>query len=234
MKTYFMTAAIVLGLGLNAPAAEPAKAPAKTQTVKVTEEQKVLYALGVVLGRNVAGFDLKDEEMKFVLAGLHDGIRNKKLQVDMSVYGPKIHEMQLARQSSTAEAEKAKARAFLEKAAKEKGAQTSPFGLIYTELKEGSGASPSPADTVKVHFKGALADGTVFDDSNKRGKPADFPLGTVIPCWKEGISKMKVGGKAKFVCPSTIGYGDEGKPPFIPPGAALVYEVSLLEIVGKR
>lgn len=240
MAKIFLTFLLAAGTGLPARAAEGAKFPGeakaspKKQTVKVNEEQKVLYALGVVLGRNVAGFALKDEEMKFVLAGLHDGIRNKKLQLDMATYGPRIHEMQLARQSAAARIEKDKSKAFLEKASKEKGAQTSPFGLIYTEVQAGTGASPTAADTVRVHFKGALMDGTIFDDSIKRGKPAEFSLGAVIPCWKEGIAKMKVGGKAKFVCQSSSGYGDEGKPPYIPPGATLVYDVELIEISAKK
>ena len=83
---------------------------------------------------------------------------------------------------------------------------------------------------MKVHYKGTLIDGTEFDSSYKRGQPAEFPLNGVIPCWTEGVQKMKVGGKAKLVCPSDIAYGDRGAPPKIPPGATLVFEVELLDV----
>ena len=103
-------------------------------------------------------------------------------------------------------------------------------GLIYTELKAGSGPSPTATDTVKVNYRGTLADGTEFDSSYKRGQPAEFPLNRVIPCWTEGVQKMKVGGKAKLVCPPSIAYGDRGAGQAVPPGATLTFEVELLEI----
>ena len=103
-------------------------------------------------------------------------------------------------------------------------------GLVYTELKAGSGASPNATDTVKVNYRGTLADGTEFDSSYKRGQPAEFPLNRVIPCWTEGVQKMKVGGKAKLVCPPSIAYGDRGAGSAVPPGATLTFEVELLEI----
>jgi len=103
-------------------------------------------------------------------------------------------------------------------------------GLIYTELKAGSGPSPAATDTVKVNYRGTLADGTEFDSSYKRGQPAEFPLNRVIPCWTEGVQKMKVGGKAKLVCPPSIAYGDRGAGRAVPPGATLTFEVELLDI----
>ena len=103
-------------------------------------------------------------------------------------------------------------------------------GLIYTELKAGNGPSPAATDTVKVNYRGTLADGTEFDSSYKRGQPAEFPLNRVIPCWTEGVQKMKVGGKAKLVCPPSIAYGDRGAGKAVPPGATLTFEVELLDI----
>ena len=116
-----------------------------------------------------------------------------------------------------------------EKAAAAKEVKT-PSGLIYTELKPGSGPSPTATDTVKVNYRGTLADGTEFDSSYKRGQPAEFPLNRVIACWTEGVQKMKVGGKAKLVCPPSIAYGDRGAGGAVPPGATLTFEVELLEI----
>jgi FKBP-type peptidyl-prolyl cis-trans isomerase FkpA len=118
----------------------------------------------------------------------------------------------------------------MEKAAAEPGAQKTASGLIYKEVKAGSGAQPKATDIVKVHYTGTFIDGKVFDSSVNRGEPVEFPLGQVIPCWTEGVGKMKTGGKAKLTCPADIAYGDQGRPPVIPGGATLVFEVELLEV----
>ena len=123
--------------------------------------------------------------------------------------------------------------AALAAAAKEKGAVKSSSGLVYQSLKEGSGASPAATDIVKVNYRGTLTDGKEFDSSAKNGGPVSFPLNKVIPCWTEGVQKMKVGGKAKLTCPSDIAYGDRGSPPLIKPGSTLVFEVELLSIEKK-
>jgi FKBP-type peptidyl-prolyl cis-trans isomerase FkpA len=120
--------------------------------------------------------------------------------------------------------------AFLEKAASEPGATKMPSGLVYRELKPGTGASPSATDTVTVQYRGTLTDGTEFDSSYKTNEPAKLPLNRVIPCWTEGVQKMKVGGKSKLTCPASIAYGPAGSPPVIPGGATLVFEIELLGI----
>ena len=119
---------------------------------------------------------------------------------------------------------------YLEGAAKEKGAEKSTSGLIYQPINVGTGKQPKNTDTVKVHYSGTFIDGRMFDSSVKRGQPAEFTLGQVIPCWTEGLGKMKVGGKAKLVCPSDTAYGDQGRPPLIPGGATLIFEVELLDV----
>lgn len=121
-------------------------------------------------------------------------------------------------------------RCFLDKAAKEPGATRTDSGLVYRELTPGTGASPRASDVVKVNYRGALTDGTEFDSSYKRNEPATFPLSQVIPCWTEGVQKMKVGGKSKLTCPSSIAYRDAGSPPAIPGGATLVFEIELLAV----
>jgi FKBP-type peptidyl-prolyl cis-trans isomerase FkpA len=118
-------------------------------------------------------------------------------------------------------------------ASKEKGAVVSPTGLVYVSLRDGSGASPKAEDVVKVHYRGTLANGKEFDSSYARNEPAQFPLNGVIPCWTEGVQKMKVGGKAKLVCPAAIAYGSRGAGAVIPPNATLQFEVELLEIAKK-
>ena len=118
-------------------------------------------------------------------------------------------------------------------AAKEPGAETTASGLIFRSLKEGTGAQPKATDTVRVHYRGTFLDGKEFDSSFKRNQPAEFPLNRVIPCWTEGVQKLKVGGKAKLTCPPKIAYGERGAPGVIPPNATLQFEVELLGIVGR-
>lgn len=196
-----------------------------------TDDQKTLYALGMSLGRNISVFDMTPEELAFVQAGLSAQVKGEKPAVELETYGPKLPELARARSTRRAEKEKEKAKAFLETQSKEPGAEKTESGLVYKELTPGTGESPKATDIVKVHYKGTLSDGTEFDSSYKRGEPTQFPLQGVIKCWTEGVQKMKVGGKAKLVCPSDIAYGDRGAPPNIPGGAALVFEVELLEIV---
>lgn len=104
-------------------------------------------------------------------------------------------------------------------------------GIGITVVKTGTGATPSRSDTVKVHYRGVLGNGKEFDSSYSRGQPATFPLNRVIPCWTEGVQTMKVGGKAKLVCPPNLAYGSRGVPGTIPPDATLTFEVELLDIV---
>jgi FKBP-type peptidyl-prolyl cis-trans isomerase FkpA len=197
-----------------------------------TEDQKTLYAIGLAVSQSLAPFNFSEAELELVKAGLTDGVLNKdKKAVDLQAYGPKIQEMQTARASAVAAVEKKAGQAFLDKAAAEKGATKTSTGLVMTTIKEGTGPSPKATDKVKVHYQGTLTDGTVFDSSLQRNEPATFPLNGVIPCWTEAVQLMKVGGKSRLVCPSAIAYGDRGMPPKIKPGATLVFEVELLEIV---
>ena len=107
---------------------------------------------------------------------------------------------------------------------------TTDSGLIYEAITEGQGDAPKASDIVKVHYKGMFADGKVFDSSYQRGEPTEFPLGRVIPCWTEGLQKMKVGGKARLTCPPQIAYGARGAGGVIPPNATLTFEVELLAV----
>ncbi len=117
--------------------------------------------------------------------------------------------------------------------AKEAGAVVTASGLVYRSLKDGTGASPKASDKVKVHYRGTFPDGKEFDSSYKRNEAIEFPLNGVIPCWTEGVQRMKVGGKAKLTCPASIAYGERGAGGVIPPNATLLFEVELLAINGK-
>jgi FKBP-type peptidyl-prolyl cis-trans isomerase FkpA/FKBP-type peptidyl-prolyl cis-trans isomerase FklB len=199
-----------------------------------TEDQKTLYALGLALAGSLGPFGLTEAETALVAAGLVDGALNRDKKVDLQAYRPKIQELQRARLASAATKEKAAGQTFVAKAATEPGATKTASGLIITHTKPGTGVSPKATDTVKVHYHGTLMDGSVFDSSVQRGQPATFPLSGVIKCWTEGVQLMKVGGKSRLVCPSDIAYGDRGSLPRIRPGATLVFEVELLEIVEKK
>jgi len=111
--------------------------------------------------------------------------------------------------------------------------ETLPSGVAVKHTKVGTGASPAAADTVQVHYRGTLADGTEFDSSIKRGKPASFPLDRVIPCWTEGLQTMKVGGAATLTCPPATAYGSRGAGAVVPPNATLTFAVELLAIEKK-
>jgi FKBP-type peptidyl-prolyl cis-trans isomerase FkpA/FKBP-type peptidyl-prolyl cis-trans isomerase FklB len=197
----------------------------------VTEEQKTMYAIGLALSQGLAQFALTEAELELVKSGLTDGVLNRDRKVDLQTYGPKIQELQKSRAAAVATNEKKTGQAFLDKAAAEKGATKTASGLVITTLKPGTGESPKATDKVKVHYHGTLIDGTVFDSSVQRKEPATFTLNQVIPCWTEGVQKMKVGGKSRLVCPPEIAYGDRGAGGRIRPGSTLVFEVELLEIV---
>jgi FKBP-type peptidyl-prolyl cis-trans isomerase FkpA len=196
-----------------------------------TDDDKTFYAIGLAISRNLAQFNLTPAELDLVKLGLTDGTLNKEKKVDLEACTPKIQQLQQSRAKQAAEAEKKASQGFLEKAAKEKGARKTASGLIYSEITPGTGEQPTATDRVKVHYKGTLIDGTVFDSSIQRGQPVTFPLNGVIKCWTEGLQLMKVGGKSKLICPSDLAYGDRGSPPKIKPGATLVFEVDLLEVI---
>jgi FKBP-type peptidyl-prolyl cis-trans isomerase FkpA len=195
------------------------------------DEQKTLYAIGVAVSQSLSSLALSESELEIVKSGLSDGVLQRPLKVDPKAYAPKMQQLVQARAAIVAEKEKKAGAAFLAKAAAEPGAKKTASGAIVTTLKEGKGPSPKASDNVKVHYQGTLLDGTVFDSSIQRGQPATFPLGNVIKCWTEGVQEIKVGGKSRLVCPANIAYGDRGSPPAIKPGATLIFEVELLEIV---
>jgi FKBP-type peptidyl-prolyl cis-trans isomerase FkpA len=214
--------AAVIAFGLCATAAT-------AQGTLETDEEKTLYALGIVLGSNMGPFALSADELSIVESGVRDSVLGNEPKVDMEVYGPMIEALASSRAAARSAAEKEASAAFLAEMAQEAGAERSASGVIYIPITAGTGASPTAADTVSVHYHGTLRDGTVFDSSVERGEPISFPLNGVIPCWTEGVQKMMVGGKSKLVCPSDTAYGDAGQGP-IPGGATLVFEVELLGI----
>jgi FKBP-type peptidyl-prolyl cis-trans isomerase FkpA len=207
--------------------------PAFAADVPKTEEQKTLYAVGLIVARQLSTFSLSPAELELVKQGITDGVTGKKPAVEVEAYTQKVQTLANARRDAQGVKLAAEAKAFVEKAAKEKGAVKTASGLIYLSQKEGTGTSPAATDKVKVNYAGTLVNGVVFDSSYKRGQPAEFPLDGVIKCWSEGMQKMKPGGKARLVCPPEIAYGEKGAGGMIPPNATLVFDVELLEVMKK-
>ena len=196
------------------------------------EKQKALYAFGALIAERtpVKAAEFNETDLAEVVRGMKDAAANKELEIKMEEYGPKVEQLLNEKQAAKAEGEKKKGTEFAAKMAKEKGAKKTASGLIFIETAAGTGKAPVATDTVSVHYKGTLIDGTEFDSSYKRGQPTEFPLNGVIKCWTEGVAMMKTGGKAKLVCPSDIAYGDRGAGANIPGGATLVFEVELIAI----
>jgi FKBP-type peptidyl-prolyl cis-trans isomerase FkpA len=233
MKKLTALAALLCTLSLTVCDADAAKQKAAKEQAQApqTEEQKTLYALGMLMSQSLSTFDLKPEELAQVQKGIADGVGKVKTEIKPEEYIPKVQELQKARMAVVAEKAAAEGVAFLDKASKETGATKTASGIVIKQTKEGTGPKPAASDQVKVHYEGRLIDGKVFDSSIARGEPATFPLSGVIACWTEGVQTMKVGGKAQLICPANLAYGANGSPPAIPPQSTLVFDVELLEIV---
>jgi FKBP-type peptidyl-prolyl cis-trans isomerase FkpA len=189
--------------------------------------------MGQQIVQQVKPLNLTAAELETMKKGLAASLAGEKPQYDIQQYGGLLSARAQKQSATVAAGEKEKSAAFRDSAAAVPGAVKTASGLIYRTITPGTGPSPKAADVVSVHYHGTLTDGKVFDSSVQRGQPVEFPLNKVIPCWTEGVQRMKVGEKARLVCPSEIAYGDGGRGPDIPPGATLVFEVELLAIKGK-
>ncbi len=210
---------------------------AESVTELKTEKQKTSYALGLDLGSY-----FKSLETDFDLAAIHQGITDsytdgkvlltpdeaEKIQKQFAIDQQKKKVESL---KELLEGNKTTAATFLEKNKKEKGVKVTDSGLQYKVITEGKGDKPTDTDTVKVHYKGTLLDGTEFDSSYKRGEPATFKANQVISGWTEALQLMNPGSKYTLYLSPELAYGDRGAPPAIEPGSLLIFEVELVEIV---
>jgi FKBP-type peptidyl-prolyl cis-trans isomerase FkpA len=204
-----------------------------------TEDDKTIYALGLFLANRgqLTAFGLTAPELEMLKAGLSDGATGKTPKVDLQTYLPKIQALAQQKMAAagavTAAAEKKKGKDYLDKITTAKpGLKKTGTGLVMDITAEGTGKSPVPTDRVKVNYKGTTTDGKVFDSSEKHGGPYETAVsGDIIKCWTEALEFMKPGGKATIYCPSDLAYGDQGRGPDIPPGAMLIFDLELVEIV---
>jgi FKBP-type peptidyl-prolyl cis-trans isomerase FkpA len=211
----------------------PVAGPAAASQVPERDQQG-LYAFGVSLARQYADLHLTVEELQHIKAGMRDQFLKDKRAAGLRLDMRGVNELRTRRAAEHAAVEKQKAQPFLEQAAREEGMVKTESGLLFRSLAEGTGPSPSSTDGVRLHFRAMLADGTEFDNSYKQGQPQDIQLAEVTRCWREGVLRMKVGGKAKVVCSSDLTYGDSGLDYTVPGGAATVFELELLELLPTR
>ncbi len=195
-----------------------------------SERDQTLYAIGVRLGRSLAPFALSEGELEMVLRGLRDAVLGRELAVNETARQDQIDALLRERRSVSLAAERSASAAFLEQAARESGAVRTPSGLVMVELRAGSGPRPGAADNVRLHYHGRLRDGNVFDSSVERGVEAHVAMARTLPCWRETLLRMRVGGKSRLVCPAELAHGASGDPPRVAGGAAVVYEIELLSI----
>ncbi len=199
---------------------------------------KVSYALGLGIGRQLSqmgadNLDIDDfaKAIKDILAGKKPEIDDAEAQTLVKDFFEKQEAKQRAAAAEKFKETKEKGEAYLAENAKKEGVVTLPSGLQYQVIKEGNGRRPKPTDKVKCHYEGMLVDGTLFDSSIQRGEPATFPLNGVIKGWTEGLQLMQEGAKYRFFIPYHLGYGENGAGASIPPFAALVFDVELIEVV---
>lgn len=199
---------------------------------------KVSYALGLGIGRQLAQMGASElniddfaAAIKDVIAGNELKVSNREAQTIVQDYFRKQEEKLNAERAEKGKVAKAEGEKYLAENAKKEGVVTLPSGLQYMVLKEGNGKKPKATDQVKCHYEGFLIDGTVFDSSIQRGEPAVFPLNQVIAGWTEGLQLMQEGAKYRFFIPYVLGYGEGGAGASIPPYAALIFDVELLEVL---
>ena len=198
---------------------------------------KLSYALGLGIGRQLAQMGAEQlsiddfaQAIKDVVAGGQLKLDEAEAQVIVQEFFQKQEEKQRAAAAEMGKKAKEEGEKYLAENAKKEGVVTLPSGLQYLVIKEGNGKRPKATDKVKCHYEGMLVDGTLFDSSVQRGEPATFPLNQVIAGWTEGLQLMTEGSKYRFFIPYTLGYGERGAGASIPPFAALVFDVELIEV----
>ena len=199
---------------------------------------KVSYALGLGIGRQLSDMGAQElniddfaQAIKDVIAGRELAIDNREAQQIVQDFFQAQEKKQRAANAAKHQALKAEGEKYLAENAQKEGVITLPSGLQYQVLRDGNGKTPKATDSVRCHYEGMLIDGTLFDSSIQRGEPATFPLNAVIAGWTEGLQLMQEGAKFRFFIPYQLGYGERGAGGSIPPFAALVFDVELLEVV---
>ncbi|MBQ2553617.1 MAG: FKBP-type peptidyl-prolyl cis-trans isomerase [Prevotella sp.] len=200
--------------------------------------KKVSYALGLGIGQQLAQMGANDLNVDEFAAAIKDVLNGNELKVShrdaqgiVQAYFQKKEEKMNAERAQQGKQHKVAGEQYLAENGKKDGVVTLPSGLQYKVLREGNGKKPKATDQVRCHYEGFLIDGTVFDSSVQRGEPAVFPLDQVITGWTEGLQLMQEGAKYRFFIPYRLGYGERGAGASIPPFAALIFDVELIEVM---
>ncbi len=244
MKKYALPLALVSVLGLQAcnqqSSTGDAAAPAAPAEVALeTTEQRLSYGIAYGLGQRMAAdgvpmdVDAFSAGLRDAVAGAQPRMTQEEIAAEMQAYQEKAVAEQQATQAALAEANAAAAATFLQENGAREGVVTTESGLQYEILEAGEGAKPGPEDTVEVHYRGTLIDGTEFDSSYSRGETVSFGVGQVIAGWTEALQLMPVGSKWKLAIPPELGYGAGGAGQMIGPNAALLFEVELISIPSQ-
>jgi FKBP-type peptidyl-prolyl cis-trans isomerase FklB len=230
MKYYIVTTMI---LGLMA-----ASMHAQDKPDLKDPKQRASYSIGADIGNNFKRQEI-EVDPKALAAGITDALAGKtvlteaEMKTVLNDFRKDLMAKMEAKQKVSGEKNVKEGEAFLAANGKKEGVKTTSSGLQYKVLKSGTGATPKPTDSVKVHYHGTLLDGTVFDSSVDRGDPVTFGVGDVIPGWTEALQLMKVGDKWQLFIPSKLAYGDKSAGPKITPNSTLIFDVELLAIVTK-
>ena len=222
----------------TAPATTATASPSPADSSLKTEKDKVSYAIGMQVAMNISRQSL-DVDPDVLMKGLKDEMAGKSLMTDaeahttMSQLFAEMRAKQEEKMKQAGEANKKEGEAFLAANKTKEGVVTTPSGLQYKVIKQGTGPKPTTSDTVVCNYRGTLIDGKEFDSSYKRGEPATFPVGGVIKGWTEALQLMPVGSKYELFIPSELAYGERGAGPDIGPNTTLIFEVELLSIQGK-
>lgn len=192
--------------------------------------QQVSYSFGVVLGKNFKDTGLDSLDMEVFLAAMKDVIKGRELKVQPVEAEATMHRYMQAAMMKRSAIAKAQSERFLADNKSKEGIRTTDSGLQYKIVDQGKGKTPTTADRVTVHYTGKLVDGTIFDSSVQRGQPSTFRVNQVIPGWTEALQLMKEGDKWELYIPYSLGYGERGYPPQVPPFSTLIFEVELMKV----
>ena len=189
------------------------------------------YALGMIIGHNLKNMNIDGLDVSEFAQAVADVINDKETRLGDVEAQTLVQKYMQEKEAEQSKALRAEGEAFLAENAKKDEVVVLPSGLQYTVLTEGTGKKPAATDNVKCHYEGRLINGTVFDSSYKRGEPAVFPLNGVIAGWTEGVQLMGEGAKFRFFIPYNLAYGERGAGQSIPPYAALIFDVELIEVL---
>lgn len=243
LKHLSLIVLLILGLALGVSCTKKDQAPAgddkaKSEAAKkedtAADEDSILYAMGYMHGERLSKLEFTEKQQKAFEEGFREAMSGKDSKIKIEDYQVKIRDFYTKQMKDVGERNKKKGSEFLEKFLKDEGGQKTASGMGFKVLQEGTGRNPKETDVVEVHYRGTFIDGKEFDSSYSRKEMVSFPLNRVILGWKEGLQKVKEGGKIKLVVPSELAYGEFGAPPKIPGGATLVFEVELFKIVDQE